>query len=106
MTWLNRGSPPIRHWWTINEPTSIPPIEKQENVRNCISANDTRVRGGKGVLPGDLDTARAALFFEQRRFHHFGSDPTGNDALYVRTLLGRIAELSGGTVTGPPDPIP
>lgn len=55
-------------------------------------------------LPNDLDLARAALFFEQRRHHHLGEDPAGEDAQYVRSLLRRISELSGGTVEGPPGP--
>jgi hypothetical protein len=59
-----------------------------------------------GVLPGDLDTARAALFFEQRRYHHFGSSPEGDDAQYVHALLKHIAELGSGSVAGPPDPYP
>ena len=49
-------------------------------------------------LPDDLISARAALFFEQRRFRHFGWDPEGEDARYVRALLSRIRHLSGGRV--------
>ncbi len=59
-----------------------------------------------GLLPDSLDTSRTALFFEQRRYHHFGNDPTGKDAHYIRALLGQIAELSGGVVTGAHDPYP
>lgn len=51
-----------------------------------------------GSLPDDLSTARAALFFEQRRYHHFGWDPEGDDARYVRALLAQIGDLSDGVV--------
>jgi hypothetical protein len=60
----------------------------------------------RNELPSDLDTARAALFFEQRRYHHFGADPTGESERYVRSLVERIRELSGGSVPGPGDPYP
>jgi hypothetical protein len=60
----------------------------------------------RGTLPKGLGMARAALFFEQRRYHHFGTDPEDEDERYVRALLGRIAELGGGVVSGPPDPGP
>jgi hypothetical protein len=59
-----------------------------------------------GVLPADLDTARASLFFEQRRYHHFGSDPEGDAERYVRSLVRQIRDLSGATVAGPADPLP
>ncbi|SMO88787.1 SIR2-like domain-containing protein [Geodermatophilus aquaeductus] len=49
-------------------------------------------------LPDDLASARAALFFEQRRWRHFGTDPRPHDLEYLRALLGRIATLSGGYV--------
>jgi hypothetical protein len=60
----------------------------------------------RNELPSDLDTARAALFFEQRRYHHFGDDPTGENERYVRSLVERIRDLCGGSVPGPGDPYP
>jgi hypothetical protein len=38
----------------------------------------------------DLDTLRACLFFEYRRFHHFGHGPGVKDALYLRALITAI----------------
>lgn len=58
------------------------------------------------AVPQDLARARAALFFEQRRYRHFGFDPENEDAHYVRALVDGIRELSGGQVEGPPDPLP
>lgn len=57
-------------------------------------------------LPAGIDTARVALFFEQRRYRHFDSDPSGKSETYIRALVGRIDELSCGTIAGPPDPLP
>jgi hypothetical protein len=51
-----------------------------------------------GRLPENLSTARAALFFEQRRWHHFGTSPEGRDLEYLVALVRRIADLSGGHV--------
>jgi hypothetical protein len=56
--------------------------------------------------PSDLKVARAALFFEYRRYRHFGGDPSGPDGEYVHCLLDRIRELSGGKLAGPPDDLP
>jgi hypothetical protein len=43
-----------------------------------------------GSLPTSLRDLRGCLFFERRRFHHFGEPPTGEDARYIRALLRRI----------------
>lgn len=69
-----------------------------QEVRACVDA--------AGCFSADLATARAALFFEQRRYHHMDLDPCGDDEQYVRGLVAHIQELSGGTVNGPPDPLP
>lgn len=57
-------------------------------------------------LPNDLPVARAALFFEQRRYRHFDSYPSGGSEMYIRALLERIRDLSGGHVEGPADSLP
>jgi hypothetical protein len=51
-----------------------------------------------GALPDDLTSARAALFFEQRRWRHFGDSPDPESLEYLRALVARIGELSGGRV--------
>ncbi len=43
-----------------------------------------------GTLPDDLDELRACLFFEERRWHHFGEEPHGRAARYVASLLAAI----------------
>jgi len=43
-----------------------------------------------GMLPDGLDELRACLFFEERRWHHFGEEPHGRAARYVASLLAGI----------------
>ncbi len=69
--------------------------------------NGARARyGHDGSFPDDLDELRAALFFEQRRYHHFGEGPDGADLDYIQALVGAIRRISGGVVPGPADPLP
>ena len=42
------------------------------------------------ALPGSLTELRTCLFFEQRRWHHFGETPDGESLVYIRTLLEAI----------------
>lgn len=44
-------------------------------------------------LPGTLDELRGCLFYEQRRWHHFGQEPHGRAADYLGALLEAIAAL-------------
>jgi hypothetical protein len=54
-------------------------------------ANELRRRwDATSELPGDLRELRASLFFEQRRFRHFGWAPTGRDRDYLSALLDAI----------------
>ena len=52
----------------------------------------------RGSLPATLEEARGSLFFEQRRHRHLESDPRGASLDYVRALVQRIYDLSGGAV--------
>ncbi|HEX7277281.1 MAG TPA: hypothetical protein VF244_07885 [Acidimicrobiales bacterium] len=51
-----------------------------------------------GRLPGDLPSLRAALFFESRRWHHLGHEADPAAEAYVRVLVAKIRQLSGGSV--------
>jgi len=42
------------------------------------------------TLPDSLAELRTCLFFEQRRYHHFGWSPEGQDLGYIRALLEQI----------------
>ena len=45
-------------------------------------------------LPDTLDELRGCLFYEQRRWHHFGEEPTGRSAEYMRALVDAVAALA------------
>ncbi|HPT72172.1 MAG TPA: hypothetical protein PLE74_07815 [Candidatus Cloacimonadota bacterium] len=44
------------------------------------------------VAKPTLTELRACLFYEQRRFHHFGEDPEGGDREYINILLLEITK--------------
>jgi hypothetical protein len=57
-----------------------------------------------GSLPGSLDELRACLFYEQRRWHHFGDVPSGRSLDYgwaltnaIRALVTPAAPISDAT---------
>ncbi len=54
-------------------------------------------------LPGELGALRACLFHEQRRWHHFGSEPDGRSASYIWALVDAIREHPA-VRTGTPTP--
>jgi len=61
------------------------------------------------ALPATLDELRGCLFYEQRRWHHFGEEPTGRSAEYMRAMVEAIAGLCAGvprTMRRIPDPRP
>jgi hypothetical protein len=45
------------------------------------------------AVPGTIDEIRACLFYEQRRWHHFGEDPSGRGARYIGALLDALRAL-------------
>lgn len=47
-----------------------------------------------GALPNDLSILRGCLFFEQRRYRHFDSDPPGESMAYIRALVSAIRRLA------------
>ncbi|GGK32624.1 hypothetical protein GCM10011591_00420 [Nocardia camponoti] len=52
-----------------------------------------------GELPTDLDLLRACLFYEVRGHRHRGDVTPFNELVFVRALVSRIREVSGGTVS-------
>jgi hypothetical protein len=54
------------------------------------------------TLPTSIDEVRACLFYEQRRWHHFGEEPNGRGAQYVWALLDTVRSL----VAAPHPPAP
>jgi hypothetical protein len=45
-------------------------------------------------LPDTLDELRGCLFYEQRRWHHFGEEPTGRSAEYMWATVDAIGALA------------
>ena len=46
-----------------------------------------------GIWQGSFAELRCCLFFEQRRWHHFGTEPTGNELMTIQALFSAIAKL-------------
>lgn len=44
----------------------------------------------ENTLPDDMTMLRTALFFEQRRWHHFGRSPDEEALIYIRALVERL----------------
>jgi hypothetical protein len=68
---------------------------KQHNSLEACGeiANDIAARYGRdGGFPAELslDTLRSCLFFEQRRWRHFGEAPDDETMAYVRALIDAI----------------
>lgn len=80
-------------WSTINRfARSIDGYERCGSFEACARiGNGVRDRFRRTAeLPADLFELRIALFFEQRRFHHFGEEPKGGDMEYIRRLVAAI----------------
>src|SRR5437773_11363899 len=68
--------------------------ERHGSFKACAKIGN-RVRDGYlsgRRLPRSLDTLRTCLFFEQRRWRHFGSAPAEKDREYIDSVLERIRE--------------
>lgn len=46
-----------------------------------------------GSLPSSLVDLRTCLFFEQRRYHHYGWDPDEKAMVYIRALVEAIKDI-------------
>lgn len=86
---------PKASWRTISDfALSFDGYERFGNKRLASLANSSRkFFSEKGGLPElSLDELRCCLFFEQRRFRHFGCDPEKDDLLYIRAVVVAIRE--------------
>ncbi|WP_421119865.1 hypothetical protein ACE2AJ_00455 [Aquihabitans daechungensis] len=97
---------PINHIWAFAHTYNA--YDRHDGMDGASAiGNDMRDRWNEGQpLSDELNQCRAALFFEARRWRHYGYDPDGRDLTYIRTLVGHIAVLSGGAVPGPSDDLP
>jgi hypothetical protein len=86
-------------WWpTINEfALSFDGYERFGSFDACAEmANKCAERyHADGLLPAELDTLRACLFFEQRRWRHFEANPDEGTMAYLHTVLAHMREIVG-----------
>jgi hypothetical protein len=56
-----------------------------------LASRTVRTWTHDGTMPEDLDSLRGCLFYEARRWHHFGEEPDGRAEHYLRALVDAIA---------------
>ena len=108
-TYIEVPGPDARWWTEINEFALTYNAYNRQGDFDFVASIEERVRQAwdhDATLPNDLETCRTVLFFDQRRFRHLDAEPEGNDDRFVRAILGRIRDLSGGRVLGPADEAP
>ena len=67
-----------------------------ENLRvDCSDLANTKLEifRRSGIWQGSFEELRCCLFFEQRRWHHFGTDPLGDPLIEIRALFRAIVRL-------------
>lgn len=101
---------PDARWWSeINDFALTYNGYNRNGDFDVVSGIDEQVRQAwdrDATLPDNLDICRATLFFEQRRYRHLDAKPVGDDDRFVRAVLGRIRDLTGGQISGPADELP
>jgi hypothetical protein len=68
--------------------------ERWGSFGRCAEIGNRGLEGFRetGTLPESLDELRTCLFFEQRRWRHFGLDPDEQAMGYIRTLVQAIRD--------------
>src|SRR3989338_5323388 len=89
---------PTTHWEEI-EPFaySFRGFHHWESCEKCGEIAN-RILGAyldDGSLPDSLTDLRTALFFEQRRWKHFGVEPDEPSMIYIHALVEAIRGMSG-----------
>jgi hypothetical protein len=94
--------PPVNaEWWRIAEfSLTFEGYDYWGSFDKCadIANRWAALYAEQQVLPESLTELRTCLFFEQRRWHHFGDDPDEESEEYIRALLEGIRRkvLAGG----------
>ncbi len=67
----------------------------------CAEVGDRGLEGFRetGAVPESLTELRTCLFFEQRRWRHFGLDPDYRAMCYISALLQAIREKVRAGIT-------
>lgn len=61
-------------------------MEKCAEICNAALSNFYRSQ----VLPDDIDTLRACIFFEARRWTLYGKEPDNKGLIYIHALIDRL----------------
>jgi hypothetical protein len=89
---------PAADWGAINEfALTFNGYELWGSFEACADiANECGHRYREDSLLGaELDTLRTCLFFEQRRWRHFGYDPDETTMAYLHAILDHLREIVG-----------
>jgi hypothetical protein len=70
--------------------------EKAGSFAACGEINNRAEREyqTRGTVPDTLDELRICLFFEQRRWRHYGYAPDEKGMRFIRALLVKIRDLA------------
>jgi len=86
--------PPDADWHTIGEfALSFDGYERWGSFEKCAEIANAQ-------LAGSLDELRTCLFFEQRRWRHFGESPDEAAMAYVRGIVEQIRAVVEGSTVG------
>jgi hypothetical protein len=66
-----------------------------------LATRSTRHWTRDRTLPSSVDELRACLFYEQRRWHHFGEVPNGRGERYVWALLDALRNVVAARTVDP-----
>ena len=93
--------PPEAEWWQITPfAMTCDRYDHWGSFDQCAEIGNhwAAVYTEEQSLPESLTELRTGLFFEQRRWHHFGEAPDRESMVYIRTLLEAIRRhvLAGG----------
>jgi hypothetical protein len=68
--------------------------ERWGSFGRCAEIGNRGLEGFRetGALPESLDELRTCLFFEQRRWRHFGLDPDEQAMGYIRALVRAVRD--------------
>jgi len=86
---------PNADWSIINQfALSFNGYDHWGSFEKCaeIGNESAETFGKKKTLPKSLTDLRTSLFFEQRRWHHFGEVPDKQTMIYIHALVEAIRE--------------
>ena len=91
--------PPEAEWHAVGRfALSLNGYEKWGSFEKCAQIGNEGARAFRatGAVPDSLIELRTCLFFEQRRWRHYGFDPDEEAMAYTRALVERIRDRVRG----------